>query len=48
MINLFIVLIRHLLYTVVGAFIDRDTLLFEYSTDIIMTENGGISSKKEI
>lgn len=39
-------------FTVYGgggkAFIDRDTLLFEYGTDIIMTENGGISSKRNL
>lgn len=39
-------------FTVYGgggkAFIDKDTLLFEYGTDIVMTENGGISSKRNL
>ncbi|MCT7910805.1 hypothetical protein N5912_03120 [Arcobacter lacus] len=30
------------------AFIDKDTLLFEYGTDIVMAENGGISSKRNL
>lgn len=30
------------------AFIDKDTLLFGYGTDIVMTENGGISSKRNL
>lgn len=39
-------------FTVYGgggkAFIDKDTLLFEYGTDIVMAENGGISSKRNL
>lgn len=39
-------------FTVYGgggkAFIDKDTLLFEYGTDIVMAEDGGISSKRNL
>ena len=30
------------------AFIDKNTLLFEYGTDIVMAEDGGISSKRNL